>query len=152
MKTLVTDKSKLFDYEILDKYLAGISLLGWEVKSLKSGTASLKDAFVVVNQQGAKLVRANISKWKTQSASEKVDTERERWLLLNKSEIDKIISKKEGSSGSTVVPLRILLTDKNKIKVELALVRGKKKYDKREKLKELDTKRQIESDLKEMYK
>lgn len=147
MKILARNKKAYADYIVIDKYEAGIQLLGWEVKSIRNSLVSLTDGFVKIQDEEAFLHGVNISKWKTQSVKEEIDPIRVRKLLLNKVEIQRIAQKSE-EKGFTLVPLQFYLSNNNKIKVEVALVKGKKQYDKRQKLKEKDMKRQIEQDLR----
>jgi SsrA-binding protein len=149
MKILANNRKVYADYEILDKIEAGIKLYGWEVKSVKNGSASLKDGFVKINNAEAWLCNITIPRWKTQSAKEYIDTFRERKLLLHQSEIEKLTTRIM-DRGVTLVPLQLYLANHNKIKAEIGIVRGKKKYDKRQKLKEQDQIRQIQRDLKQM--
>ncbi len=147
MKVLVNNKKALYNYEVIDKYEAGISLYGWEVKSIRDGRASLKDAFIRLSNGEVWMTGANISKWKTQARDAKVETLRERKLLLHKEEIKKIFQKAQ-TKGTTIVPLQLYLSDKNRIKVEIGVVRGKKQHDKRQKIKEKDMKRDLEQQIK----
>jgi SsrA-binding protein len=149
MKILANNRKAYADYEVLDKMEVGVKLLGWEVKSVKNGSVNLKDGFIKINNSEAWLCNINISRWKTQSAKEYIDTFRERKLLLHRSEIDKLTTRIM-DSGLTIVPLQLYLANNDKIKVELAVVKGKKKYDKRQKLKEQDQIRQMQRDLKQM--
>lgn len=147
MKLILKNKKVYSNFDIDDKYEAGIQLFGWEVKSVKNAQISLKEAFVVVRNNEAFLINSNISRWKTQSRNELINPMRERKLLLHRYEIDKIEQKLK-TKGYTLVVTQVYISNSGKIKVEVGLAKGKKKYDKRQVLKEKDQKRQIERDLK----
>ncbi len=147
MKILVKNRKAEFDYEILEKFTAGIKLLGYEVKSVKSGMASLKGSFVSFYDDEAYLLGVNISPWQPKNTPKEYDPQRSRKLLLNKKELNYLIGKNK-QGGLTIIPISIFLKN-NIIKVELGLVKGKKKYDKREDIKQKDVKREIDKKLKE---
>jgi len=141
-KDLVTNKKAYFDYEILEKFEAGIALLGMEVKSLKMGKVSLVGAYVVIKQHEAFLLNATISPYQPQNTSSDYEPQRTRKLLLKTKEIN-YLSNKTKQQGLTLIPLKVY--NKNGlIKIEIALVKGKKKFDKREALKKKEVKRKIE--------
>ncbi|MCA9383243.1 SsrA-binding protein SmpB [Candidatus Dojkabacteria bacterium] len=146
MKTLARNKKALFNYELLDQYEAGIVLQGWEVKSIKGGNISLKESFIAVENEELYLVNAHVSIWPGVKITDESMFTRPRKLLLNTKEIAKLL-RGRNTTGNTIVPIDMHLS-RGKVKVNIALVRGKKKYDKRESLKEKDVKRQIQSDLK----
>lgn len=133
MKILIKNKKAFHDYEILDKYEAGISLDGWEVKSIRIGNANLKESFISVRNDEAYIHGMHVSKWITQSKNEIVRNTRERKLLLNKSEL-KRISQKIKNKGLTVVPLMLYISNNQKIKLEIAVARGKREYEKKDKI------------------
>lgn len=137
-----------FNYEILDKYEAGIVLTGPEVKSIRNNGISLKAAYVkILGNNEVYLLNAHISKYKPAfSMQQTYDPERSRKLLLNKKEIDKLNGKTR-EKGLTIVPLKIYLEGRN-IKVEIALARGKKLYDKRDDMKKKEEKRRAERAVK----
>lgn len=146
MSTYLQHKKATFDYEILTTYEAGISLLGEEVKSIRASRGKLEGGFVIVRGGEAFLVGVNINPYQAQNTSKKYDPERARKLLLSKKQILEIERQTE-TQGLTAIPLK-LYNHGRKIKLELAVVRGKKKHDKRETIKERDTKREIERTLK----
>lgn len=147
MKILETNKKALFNFELVEAYEAGLILDGWEVKSIKAGHVSLKESYVVIKNGKAHLVGAHVTKW--QGAQIPIGGEtRDRELLLKKSEIAKLMGGVK-IKGFTITPLNLHL-NRGKIKVEIALARGKKLFDKRAKLKEEDQKREINRDLKKM--
>jgi SsrA-binding protein len=117
------------DYEILDKLEAGIELLGTEVKSIRAGKIQLKDSYVEIREGQAFLIGAHISPY-THGNRENHDPERPRRLLLNRREIDRLFGKTT-LQGLTCVPLSVYLKG-NRIKIEIAVARGKKLYDKRQ--------------------
>lgn len=131
-----------FDYTILEEIEAGIELLGLEVKSLRAGQGSLKGARVVARGGEAYLVGATIPAWQVSNAPKSYDPVRTRRLLLSKKEIAHVASA-EGQDGLTVVPLTVYNKGR-KLKLGLAIARGKKKADKRQDLKKRETKRHIE--------
>lgn len=135
-----------FDYTILEELEAGIKLLGLEVKSLRAGQGSLKGARVVARGGEAYLVGATIPAWQVLNAPKDYDATRTRKLLLSKKEIAHIASA-EGQDGLTVVPLSVYNKGR-KLKLGIAIARGKKKADKRQDIKKRDAKRQIERTLK----
>ena len=147
MKEITKNKKAYFDYEILEKLMAGISLIGLEVKSIKSGRVSLKSTYVVLRNEEAFLIGANIPPYQPKNTPKDYNPERSRKLLLRKSEIKYLIGKTK-QKGLTIVPLRVY-SIRGKIKLELGLVKGKKKFDKREVIKKRESKREIRRVLKE---
>jgi SsrA-binding protein len=144
---LVQNKKARFNYEILDTLEAGIELLGIEVKSLKKGQGSLEGARVAVRGKEAFVLSMNIPPYQPKNTPADYDPERPRKLLLSKKEIQEM-GKIEGQKGLTIVPTSVYNKGK-KIKVEIAVVRGKKKFDKRETIKKRDTERDIRRSLTE---
>lgn len=143
---LVQNKKVRLDYIILDTFEAGIELRGFEVKSLKAGRGKLDGGRVLVRGGEAYLVSASIPAWQQANAPENYDPERPRRLLLHEKEIAQIMAA-EGSAGLTIVPISVYNKGRS-VKVEIAIVRGKKKYDKREDLKARDEKRRMQRTLK----
>lgn len=141
MKTLAKNKKAYFDYEILEKFEAGIVLIGQEVKSIKAGRISLAGSFVVLRNGEVFLIGANVPAWQPKNAPLDYNPERSRKLLLKKSEIKSLIGKSKQKS-LTSIPLRVY-TKRGKIKLEFAIVKGKKKVDKRETIKKRETERKI---------
>lgn len=142
------NKKAYFNYEIIEKIEVGISLHGTEVKSIKKGNVSIKEAFVRIIKDEAFIFQMNISSYEEGNINN-VAPNRERKLLLHKKEILKFKSEIKENRYS-LVPLTVYLS-RNKIKLELALARGKKMYDKRESIKRRDVKREIEKNLKKWY-
>lgn len=146
-KVYATNKKAYHDYEILDKFEAGISLKGIEVKSIQLSKVSIKESFVFVKDNVVSWKQGHITLLTTKSLFEKVEETRERQLLLSKKEIKKIRDAVE-KDGYTCVPLKIYKKDYGKIKMEIGIAKGKKHYDKRNDLKEKDIKRDVERTLK----
>ncbi|MEZ4104085.1 MAG: SsrA-binding protein SmpB [Candidatus Paceibacterota bacterium] len=146
MTTYITNKKATFDFEILDTFEAGVVLSGHEVKAIRNGKATLNGAYVVIRGGEAWLLGASISPYQIANTPKNYDPERTRKLLLNKKELKELEQKGE-QQGLTIVAIK-WYSKNRKIKLEIALVRGKKKADKREKIKERDTKRSIERILK----
>ncbi len=144
-KTLVTNKRAEHDYFILNKYEAGIALKGTEVKSLRQGKANFLDSYVDFINGEAYLVNMHISEY-TQANRFNHEEKRKRKLLLNKREILKL-QQKVKEKGYTIIPLRAYLKNE-KIKIEIALARGKKMYDKRATIAEKDLKRELDRKYK----
>jgi len=136
-----------FNYEILEKYEAGIELLGTEVKSIRNSQISLEGAFVVVRGGEAFLINANIPPYQPLNAPKDYDPLKNRKLLLTKKEIAELTGSEKNKS-LTIVPLSVYNKGR-KIKVEIALVKGKKKFDKRETIKKRDTEREVRREYKE---
>ncbi len=145
-KDLVSNRKAFHDYQILDTYEAGISLLGSEVKSLRAHLGSLQDAFVFISGAEVILKNMSISPY-SQAAMFGHEEKRDRKLLLHKREIDKLI-KATQEKGTTIIPLAVYVKG-SFIKVKIATARGKKAYDKRAAIKEREAKRDIERVMKQ---
>jgi len=144
-KTVATNRRAKFDYEILDTFECGIVLLGPEVKALREGRANLGDAWAVVRRGEVWLEKLHISPYDPATRDNPEDPQRERKLLLHKREIDRLAGR-VAERGLTLVPTRIYF-HKGRAKVEIALARGKHRFDKRETIKrreqDLEAKRAI---------
>ena len=136
-----------FDYEILEKYEAGIELFGVEVKSVRGGKMSLEGAFVIVRGGEAFLINSNIPPFQVNNSPKDYDPLRNKKLLLTKKEINTLTGSEKNKS-LTIVPISVYNKGR-KIKVEIALVKGKKKHDKRETIKKRETDREIRREYKE---
>ncbi|MGB2762171.1 MAG: SsrA-binding protein SmpB [Minisyncoccales bacterium] len=147
MSVLAQNKKAYFDYEILETYEAGIVLIGQEVKAIKTGHINLKGSYVVIKNQELFLIGANIPPYQPKNAPKDYQPERSRKLLLRKTEIKSLIGKSK-QKGLTLIPLK-MYTKKGKIKLLFGLAKGKKEYDKREKIKKREFERQKEKLLKE---
>jgi SsrA-binding protein len=144
--TEIRNRSAYHEYFIDTKYVAGIVLLGTEVKSLREGKASFNDSFCVVHQGEMWIRNLHIAQY-SHGTMNNHDPLRERKLLLQKREIKKIESKLR-EKGYTVVPLRIFLNEKNLLKIEFGLAKGKKNHDKRESIRQKDVEREMKRHLK----
>src|SRR3990167_5273880 len=139
MSTYATNPKAHFDYQILETFEAGLKLTGQEVKSIKNGKVSLKGAYVKILNGEAWLLGAIVSPYQANNVPPDYDQQRNRKLLLKKSELAYLQSKSQ-EQGLTLVPLKIY-SKKNLIKLEIGLARGKKKYDKREAIKKKEFER-----------
>ncbi len=146
MTTFATNKKATFNYKFLEKYEAGLSLYGHEVKSIKSGNISLKGAFVSLSNEEFYLTNAFIPLYKFSANVTDYEPTRSRKLLLKKSEINSLIGKKR-TEGLTFVPIRVYNKGKY-LKLEFALARGKKKHDKRADIAKRDNARRINRALR----
>lgn len=143
---LLENKKAHFDYEILEKLEAGLELLGREVKSLRNKQGSLAGARVIVRGGEAFLVGMAITPYQTKNRPGEIAEQRTVKLLLTKKEINYLAGKAE-EKGLTLIPLNIHASGK-KIKAEIGLARGKKKFEKREKIKRRDTEREMKREMK----
>lgn len=146
MKIIATNKKAYHDYHIEESYEAGIMLKGAEVKSLREGRANLKDSFARVENEEIFLYNCHISPYSHGNIANH-DPLRTRKLLMHKGEIQRLMGKMM-QKGYTLLPLKIYFKD-GKAKVELALAKGKKQYDKREDIKKRDAAREMEKAFKE---
>jgi len=145
MNIITENRKAYYNYQILEKFEAGISLIGQEVKSIKSGKIGLAGSYVVLKREEAFLIGANVPPYQPKNAPADYLPERSRKLLLKKSEIKYLIGKAK-EKGLTLVPLMVY-TQKGKIKIEFGLAKGKRKVDKREVIKKRDTEREIKREL-----
>jgi len=145
MKSIAQNRKAFHDYEILDKFEAGMALAGSEVKSIRAGRINLKDSFVEIHDGEAFLLRCHISPY-LQASIFNHEPERKRKLLLNRREIHRL-DQKVKTRGFSIVPLQVYMTDKGLFKIEIALVRGKREYEKKQKLKERDLQREMDRDV-----
>ncbi|MFA5792817.1 MAG: SsrA-binding protein SmpB [Candidatus Gracilibacteria bacterium] len=145
-KLLTKNKRAFYDFEVLERFEAGMVLHGYEVKSLKLGRGSFNGTFVTIQNGEAFIEHLHIPLY-DKTTMENYEPETRRKLLLNKTELIKIGSALN-TKGMTIVPLAIGLTG-GRVKMEIAMVRGKKLYDKRESIKKRDVKRHIETSLKD---
>jgi SsrA-binding protein len=146
MTTYLSHKKAHFDYEVLKTYEAGLMLLGHEVKSIRANRGKLEGGFVIIRGGEAFLVGVNLNPYQPKNLAKKHDPERARKLLLSKKELEEIERQTE-TQGLTAIPLQLYNHGRH-IKLKLAVVKGKKKHDKRETIKARDTKRDIERILK----
>lgn len=142
----IKNRQAFFEYYIDDKYTAGISLTGTEVKSLREGKASFNDSYCIIHQGELFLRSFHIAEYSHGTVNNH-DPIRERKLLLNRREINKLEAKIK-EKGYTIVPLRLFMNEKNLVKIEIGLAKGKKLHDKRDTIKQRDTDREIKRYLK----
>ncbi|MHC3993700.1 SsrA-binding protein SmpB [Sulfurimonas sp. HSL-3221] len=147
-ETIAKNKKAYHDYEILEKFEAGLVLKGSEVKGIRAGRVNLKDSFVKIVRGEAFLFNAHIGRLETTHHYYGHEERGSRKLLLHKKEIAKLIAAVE-KEGHTIVPLQLYFNRKNIVKIQIAIARGKKLHDKRADMKEKDMKRDIERALKD---
>ena len=140
------NKKAYFSYQILEKFEAGMVLIGQEVKSIRSGRISLKGSYVVLKGEEPYLIGANIPPYQPKNAPSDYAPERPRKLLLNKLEIKRLIGKTK-EKGLTLIPLKVY-TKNARIKLEFGIGKGKKKADKRETIKKREAEREMRRALK----
>jgi len=144
VKVVARNRKAQHDYFLLDTYEAGISLLGSEIKSIRAGQISIKEAYVRVDGKQAWLVDAHIAPYDHANRNNH-EPRRVRKLLLHKREIDKLYDQVR-KKGVTIIPTRVYLK-RGLAKVEIAIAQGKKKYDKRQAIAKRDAQREIERQL-----
>lgn len=142
----IKNKKAYFEYSILDKYVAGIKLLGTEIKSIREGKANINDAFCAFLTEGLYVRNMHIAEY-SHGSFYNHEQKRDRVLLLNKKELKKL-KEKGDEKGYTIVPLALFISDRGFAKLEIGLAQGKKTFDKRETLKERDSKMEIDRALK----
>jgi len=147
MKIVATNKKAYHDFEIIDKYEAGIVLEGSEVKAIRAGRVNLKDSFIKIVKGEPFIFGMHISHLNTANPHFKPDEKRPRKLLLHKKEINKLIGK-TSEKGYTIVPLKLYFNKKNLVKLEIALAKGKTLHDKREAIKRKIIEREAKAALK----
>jgi len=145
-RIIAKNKKAYFNYELLETFEAGISLLGSEVKSIKEGRISLKESYAEVKGGEVFLLHCHISPYEAANRFNH-DPLRERKLLLHSREIKRLMGKIK-EKGLTLVPTKVLVNEKGIIKVEIALAKGKKTYQKKEVIKERDREREMRAELK----
>lgn len=138
----IKNRRASFEYQFLEKYIAGIVLKGTEIKSIREGKANLQDSFCVFYGEELWVKEMHVSPFQ-QASFYNHDLKRERKLLLNKKELKKLKSKEE-EKGLTIVPTRLFINERGYAKLEIALAKGKKLHDKREDIKEKDLKREMD--------
>jgi len=145
MQIYSENKKALFDYEILDKFEAGIVLFGQEVKSIRTGHINIAGTYVVLRQEEPYLIGVKVPPYQPRNIGADYNPERPRKLLLNKKEINYLIGK-SNERGFSLIPLKIYAKD-GRIKLEFGLAKGKKKFDKKEKIKKRDVDRDTNREL-----
>ena len=147
MKQYANNKKAFHDYHILEKLEAGIALIGSEAKAIRGSRVNLKDSFVRIINGEAFVFGMHVTHLSTAVAAYKPSETRDRKLLLHKKQLLKLYQKVK-EDGLTIVPISVYANDRNKIKLEIALAKGKQQHDKRESLKEKDAKLEIARALK----
>ncbi|RMH51958.1 MAG: SsrA-binding protein SmpB [Zetaproteobacteria bacterium] len=145
--TAILNRKARFEYHILERIEAGIVLVGSEVKSLRAGQANLSEAHCIIRNGQAELIGCHIAPYKPAAGEHPDDPARSRRLLLHKREIARLTGKLK-EKGLTLVPLKLYFNERGIAKLEIALARGKKLYDKRRAMRERD----IQRDLQRNYK
>lgn len=145
----ILNKRARFDFEIIETYTAGIVLTGTEIKSIRLGKAQIADSFCEFSNNELFAINTSVEEY-AYSSNFNHKAKSERKLLLNRREL-KNLQKASEQKGLTIVPLRLFTNEKGLAKLEIALCRGKKTYDKRESLKEQDTKRDLDR-IKKAYR
>jgi len=148
MPTLAANKRAIFDYEILEKFEAGLVLAGYEVKAARLGHISLKGAYAVITGGEAFLLNAHISHYQPKNMPADYEPTRTRKLLLHKNQINRLIGESK-EKGLTLIPLSVYTNSIGKIKVSLAVARGKKKFDKRASIADKEANRNIQRALRD---
>ena len=146
MKVIAKNKKAFFNYEHIETIEAGISLLGSEVKSVREGKISLKESYAEIKAGEVFLVNCHISPYNPANIFNH-DPLREKKLLLHRREIKRLIGKIK-EKGLTLVPVKVLLNDRGKVKIEIALAKGKRVYQKRDAIRERDRDREMSAELK----
>jgi len=144
-RTIVTNRKARHDYFIDETYEAGIVLTGTEIKSVRAGRVNLRDSYVQVKDGELWLIDTHIAPYK-EAGRGGHEPKRPRKLLMHRREISRLQGKAQ-EKGYTIVPLRLYLKDNKWAKVEIALARGKKLYDKREAIRKRDIQREVEREL-----
>lgn len=143
---VIKNKRATFDYEILERYVAGIQLFGTEIKSIRDGKVSLVDTFCVFIKDELWVKNMHIAAYFFGTYNNH-EVRRDRKLLLTKRELRKLIRGTK-ETGFTIVPLKLFINEKGLAKLEIGLARGKKNYDKRQSLKEKEDKRYMDRAMK----
>lgn len=145
MSILAKNKRAYFDYQIIEKFEAGLVLFGHEVKAAKDGQVNLSGSYLVWKKNNNKselyLIKAKIALYRLAGKVDDYNTERDRKILLNKTEINYLLGKSQ-ISGLTLIPLK-MYTKRGLVKLEFAIAKGKKKYDKREDIKKKEIERRL---------
>jgi SsrA-binding protein len=138
----IKNKKAYFDYELIEKLVAGMQLSGTEIKSIRQGRASLADSYCLFKENELWVRNMRISTY-DQGSYNNHDPHRDRKLLLNRKELNKL-EKQTREKGLTIIALRVFISENGYAKLEIALARGRKKYDKREAIKQKDLKRDLD--------
>ena len=139
----IKNKKARFDYEILDTYVAGIQLVGTEIKAIREGKASITESFCEFNDKDELFVINMTIQEYSHATHFNHNPKSERKLLLNRSELKKL-SKEVRNTGLTIIPLKVFITDRGFAKMQIGLAKGKKQFDKRETIKDRDNKKRLD--------
>lgn len=142
----IKNKKASFEYEFIEKFTAGIQLTGTEIKSIRAGKASIVEGYCFLKDNELFIKNMYIAEYE-QGSYNNHNPKRDRKLLLNRTEINKLIKKKK-DVGLTIVPLKVFINKKGYAKLDIALAKGKKLHDKRHDLKDKDAKRQMDRAMK----
>lgn len=142
----IKNRKATFEYELVERFVAGMKLVGTEIKSIRNGKVNLTDSYCQFFGNELFVKNLHIAEYEMGNINNHI-AKRDRKLLLNRKELDKL-AKKVKESGFTIVPVKLFVTEKGLAKLEIALARGKKTYDKRETLKSKDAKRDIDRMMK----
>ena len=142
----IKNRKAKFEYEFISKFTAGISLKGTEIKSIRNNKANISDAYCLFIDNNLIVKNLHIAEYPNGGYLNH-EPKRDRTLLLNKQEIHKILGKVK-EKGNSIIPIRLFINEKGKAKIEIALAKGKKIYDKRESIKEKDQKRELDRNNK----
>ena len=143
--SIATNRKAFHDFEVLEKFEAGLVLTGTETKSVKAGSVNLKGAFVTIRNNEAYVTNMHISAYAKAEDKDGIDPTRTRKLLLHKKQINHLRAKRE-ADRLTIIPLSVFLSH-NRVKLEIALARGKRKYEKRASIKKRDLDRAIRKNI-----
>ncbi len=143
-KVNIKNRKASYEYQFIDTFVAGIMLVGTEIKSIRNNKANISDAHCVFNGNELFVKNLHIAEY-SNGGQNNHEPKRERKLLLNKQELKKMLGKVK-EKGNSIIPIRLFINEKGKAKLEIALAKGKKVYDKRESIKEKDQKRDLERD------
>lgn len=138
----IKNRKAHFEYQLLDRYVAGLKLLGTEIKSIREGKANINDAFCSFIEDTLYVRNMHIAEY-SHGSFYNHESKRDRVLLLQKNELKKLRTK-VNEKGLTIIPLRIFISQRGFAKLEIAVAQGKKEYDKRQTIKERDTKRELD--------
>jgi SsrA-binding protein len=141
-KINIKNRKASFEYQFIDTFVAGIMLVGTEIKSIRNNKANISDAHCVFNGNELFVKNLHIAEY-SNGGQNNHEPKRERKLLLNKQELKKMLGKVK-EKGNSIIPIRLFINEKGKAKLEIALAKGKKVYDKRESIKEKDQKRDMD--------
>ena len=146
MKTVTVNKKAFHNYEILETIEAGLSLMGSEVKSIREGKVSLKDAYIAIREGEAFLLNCHITPY-SHASIQNHEPERERKLLLHRREINKLHQKVK-ERGLSIIALKLYFNRKGVAKLEIGLAKGRRQWEKKQKIKDRDIKREADRELK----